>query len=167
MPPYLHDFTVFHGSRPKIMRGRTIFLTSAANSIQSSGMTDSPSFDPRSSSEVPASRVDRDDQDAVNLDSHREHTTTDLRTMHNAQEIVANVLVKVPAYQRLDDSTFSAICSAAFKAQFGEPGSQDAPPLTGSSQAPWQLIQVAEHLLRRQIEPSVIEAAMKEVLRPA
>jgi hypothetical protein len=143
-------------------------LTSAANSIQSTGMTDSPSFDPRSSSEVPASRVDRPvGQDAVNLDSHRELTTTDLRTMRNAQEIVANVLTKVPAYQRLDDSTFSAICSAAFKAQFGEPGSQDAPPLTGSSQAPWQLIQVAEHLLRRQIEPSVIEAAMKEVLRPA
>ena len=166
MPPYHHDFTVFHGSRPKIMRGRTIFLTSAANSIQSTGMTDSPSFDPRSSSEVPASRVDRD-QDAVNLDSHREHTTIDLRTMRNAQEIVANVLTKVPAYQRFDDSTFSAICSAAFKAQFGEPGSQDAPPLTGSSPAPGQLIQVAEHLLRRQIEPSVIEAAMKEVLRPA
>jgi hypothetical protein len=97
----------------------------------------------------------------------QEHMTPGVVALHRAQGIVANVLVSTPLYQRLNDATFSAICSAACQAQFGEAGTQEAPSLTGPSQSSWQLVQVAEHLLRRQVEPAVIEAAMKEVLRPA
>jgi hypothetical protein len=84
---------------------------------------------------------------------------------HGAHEIAANVLCAMMVSRRLDQSTFSAICRVALKAQFGEAGTEEAPSLTGSSEGPWQLVQVAEHLLRRQVEPSVIEAAMKDVLR--
>lgn len=97
----------------------------------------------------------------------QEHMTPGVVALHSAQGVVAKVLASTPLYHRLDDATFSAICRAACKAQFGEPGIEEAPSLTGPSQSSWQLVQVAEHLLRRQVEPAVIEAAMKEVLRPA
>ena len=95
----------------------------------------------------------------------REHFTPAVAVLHTAQGIVSRVLSKVTGPATLELATISAICSAALSEQFGEPGVAGAPSLNGPSQSSWQLIQVAEHLIRRQVEPSVIERAMEGALR--
>lgn len=95
----------------------------------------------------------------------REHFTPAVHVLHSAQGIVSRVLSKVTPPATLEAATISAICRAALSEQFGDPGAEGAPSLTGPSQASWQLIQVGEHLVRRQVEPSVIERAMESALR--
>lgn len=91
--------------------------------------------------------------------------TLAVETLQTAQGLVSRVLSKVTPAPTLGEATLSAICRAALSEQFGEPGVEGAPALNGPSQASWQLIQVAEHLIRRQVEPSVIERAMESALR--
>lgn len=95
----------------------------------------------------------------------REHFTPAVDVLHTAQGIVSRVLSKVTPPATLELATISTICRAALSEQFGEPGEEGAPSLNGPSQASWQLIQVAEHLVRRQVESSVIERAMEGALR--
>lgn len=146
------------------------FLTRIANPIRSPDMSNALSVPVRSpdrpSAELSSFAADRlVVPDVVIPVVTREHFTPAVAALHTAQGIVSGVLSKVTAPATLELSTLSAICNSALSEQFGESGVEGAPSLNGPSQASWQLIQVAAHLVRRQVEPSVIERAMKGALR--
>ena len=93
-----------------------------------------------------------------------EHFTPTAAALHIAQGIVTRVFSKVSPPQTLDDATLLQVCEDALKAQFGEGSCEGAPTLTGPRQTSWQLVQVAEHLVRRQVESAVIESAIEGAL---
>jgi hypothetical protein len=141
-----------------------------ADPIRTQGMANQPVVSvrspDRSAGELPTWEPDRlVVPDVVIPVVTREHLTPAVAVLHTAQWIVSRVLSKVTAPATLEVATLSAICNAALSERFGEPGLEGAPSLNGPSQTSWQLIQVAEHLIRRKVELSVIERAMDGALR--
>jgi hypothetical protein len=82
-----------------------------------------------------------------------------------AQGIVAGVIAKSALPPVLEESTLFTVYRVALRARYGEPCAEGFPVLTGPRQTSWQLVQVAEQLLRRDMERSVIESAMEDALR--
>jgi hypothetical protein len=61
----------------------------------------------------------------------------------------------------------SSLLSAALSAQFGQAPTEGLPPHRGAIVPLCRLVRLAEHLVQREVESSVIEGAMKAALRSA
>jgi hypothetical protein len=93
-----------------------------------------------------------------------DHFTPAVAVLHLAQGIVRRVTSEVSLPVTLGEETLFGIFSSALATQFGEPATEGPPALRGATDPSWRLVQLAEHLVNRQVESSVIEAAMKKVL---
>lgn len=94
-----------------------------------------------------------------------DHFTPAVAVLHHAQDIVRRVTSEVSLPATLDEERLLDIVHSALSTQFGEPATEGLPALRGPTDPSWRLVQLAEHLVKRQVESSVIEAAMKEALR--
>jgi hypothetical protein len=94
-----------------------------------------------------------------------DHFTPAAAVLHLAQGIVRRVTSEVSLPATLGEETLFKIFSSALSTQFGEPATEGLPALRGATDPSWRLVQLAEHLGNRQVQSSVIEAAMKEALR--
>jgi hypothetical protein len=94
-----------------------------------------------------------------------DHFTPAAAVLYLAQGIVRRVTAEVSLPATLGEERLFEIFSSALSTQFGQPATEGLPALRGASDVSWRLVQLAEHLVKRQVESSVIEAAMKETLR--
>lgn len=94
-----------------------------------------------------------------------EHFTPAVEVLHIAQGIVRRLTSNIALPEVLGEEKLLAIVNCALMAKFGEPATEGLPELRGATDPSWRLVQLAEHLVKRQVEPSVIEAAMHEALR--
>ncbi len=95
-----------------------------------------------------------------------DHFTPAAAVLHLAQGIVRRVTSEVSLTATLGEERLFEIFSSAFSTQFGEAPTEGLPPHQGASDSSWRLVQLAQHLVKRQVASSVIEGAMKKVLQP-
>jgi hypothetical protein len=94
-----------------------------------------------------------------------DHFTPAVQVLHIAQGIVRRVTAEVSLPATLGEAKLFEIFSSALSTQFGEAPTEGLPALQGATDPSWRLVQLAEHLVKRHVESSVIETAMKEALR--
>jgi hypothetical protein len=94
-----------------------------------------------------------------------DHFTPAVQVLHIAQGIVRRVTAEVSLPATLSEERLFEIFSSALSTHFGEAPTEGPPPHRGATDPSWRLVQLAEHLVKRHVESSVIETAMKEALR--
>lgn len=94
-----------------------------------------------------------------------DHFTPAVEVLHIAQGIVRRVTSEVSLPANLGEEKLFQLFSSALSTQFGEAPTEGLPVHQGATDPSWRLVQLAEHLVKRHVESSVIEAAMKEALR--